>query len=319
MASLLIISDADVQALVGLDELRSAMADALTALSAGLASAPARIAARAPNGLLGAMPAYAPGLGLAAKLVSVFPANASRALPSHGGVIVVFGEDDGVPLALIAAGMLTALRTAAASALAAALLAPRDATTVAVLGAGTEGATHLGALARVRPGAEIRIASRTAGNAARLAAAWPGTLACASFEDAVRGAQIICCCTAALSPVLEADWVAPGATITSVGTGEELPADLVARAQVFVEWRGAVTSEPPAGAVELQGLDPATVTELGELLRDGSPTEPARRAERDRSGILVYKSTGHAIEDVAAAALVLKLARHAGAGRLVEL
>jgi ornithine cyclodeaminase len=319
MAPLLIISDADVEVLVGLDELRSAMADALTACSAGDASAPARIAARAPHGILGAMPGYAPGLGLAAKLISVFPGNASRSRPSHCGVIVVFDEDEGVPTALIAAGALTALRTAAASALAVDLLAPRDATSLVVLGAGAEGATHLGAVARVRPLGEIRIASRTAGRAARLATTWPGALACGNVEDAVRGAEIICCCTDARTPILAPEWVSPGATITSVGTGEELPPELMARAQVFVEWRGAVTSQPPAGAVELQGLDPSSVAELGELLRDSDPAEPACPVGRDRSGIYVYKSTGHAVEDIAAAALVLRLARDAGAGQLVEL
>jgi ornithine cyclodeaminase/alanine dehydrogenase-like protein (mu-crystallin family) len=319
MAPLLIISDADVEALVAPEVLRSAMAAALTAWSAGDASVPARIAARAPHGLLGAMPGYAAGLGLAAKLISIFPDNASRARPSHLGVIVVFDEDDGTPMALVAAGALTALRTAAASALAIDLLAPRDATSVAILGAGVTAAAHLAAVVGARPVGAVRIASRTDGRAARLAAGWPGALACTSLEEAVRGAEIVCCCTAARAPVLASEWVSPGATVTSVGSGEELPGDLVARSQVFVEWRGAVTSEPPAGAVELQGIDPSSVTELGELLRDGVPPATAQPTYREGSGICVYKSTGHAIEDIAAAALVLRLAREAGAGQLVEL
>jgi ornithine cyclodeaminase/alanine dehydrogenase-like protein (mu-crystallin family) len=129
-----------------------------------------------------------------------------------------------------------------------------------------------------------------------------------SFEEAVRGADVVCCCTDAGEPVIRFGWLSPGAHVSSVGTGFELDPETVARGSVFVEWRGAVENPPPAGARELQGLDPAPITEVGEVL---SGAHPGRRSDDE---ITVYKSTGHAVEDAAAASLVYQRARTRGVG-----
>jgi alanine dehydrogenase len=315
MAEVLVLSEAEVAALLDVDELLDALADAFRGLSTGHASVPARIAARAELGMLGAMPVYLPGVALGAKLVTVFPGNHQRGLPSHQGLIVVFGEEDGTAVAVMDGRHITAVRTGAAAAVAAGVLARADAEVLAILGAGVQGRSHLEALPRVRGFREIRVASRTPAHADALASLHPAARPVASFEEAVAGADVVCCCTDAREPVLRAAWLAPGTHVSSVGGtfGPELDADTVRGSRVFVEWRGAALDPPPAGAHELQGLDGDAVTEIGEVL---AGTRPGRTSGEE---ITVYKSTGHAVEDAAAARLVHQRARDAGAGLVVEL
>ncbi len=315
MAEVLVLSEADVTGLLEVDELLAALADAFRALSAGRASVPPRVAARTEAGLLGAMPVHLPGVALGAKLVAVFPGNHAAGQPSHQALIALFEEADGTPLALMDGTRITALRTGAAAAVAAGALARPDAAVLAILGAGVQGHSHLEAFPRVRDFREIRVAARTPAHAAALAARHPAALVAASFEEAVRGADVVACCTDAREPVLDAAWLAPGVHVSSVGGtfGPELDAATVRRGRVFVEWRGAASNPPPAGAHELQGLDPDGITEIGEVL---AGTRPGRTAADE---VTVYKSTGHAVEDAAAARLVYESARRAGVGVTVRI
>lgn len=313
MAQLLYLSRTDVESLLDLDALEGALAEALAALSQGRASVPPRIAALTPAGLLAVMPGYVAGTGLAVKLVSVFPGNDGRGVPSHQGLLAVFDEGTGTPLAVMDAGHVTALRTAATSALAARLLARADARILAILGAGVQGAAHLEAVTRVRDFSEIRVASRDPAHAVAVAGRHPLGLVATSFEEAVRGADVVCCCTHSDRPVVARSWMGPGAHLSSVGSGVEVDGDTLGASRVFVEWRGAATNPPPAGAAELQGIDPQTLTELGEVL---AQSRPGRTSEEE---LTVYKSTGHAAEDAAAAALVYRRALDSGAGTLLPL
>jgi alanine dehydrogenase len=315
MAQVLVLSEAEVAALLDLEQLLAALADALVSHSAGRASVPPRVAASATDGILGAMPVHLAGVALGAKLVSVFPGNHRLGRPSHQALIALFDPADGTPLALMDGTRITAARTGAAAAVAARALARPDATVLAILGAGVQGRSHLDAFPLVRDFREIRVASRTPGRADALAEGHPLARAAGSFEEAVDGADVVCCCTDAREPVLEAGWLAPGAHVSSVGGtfGPELDPATVRSGRVFVEWRGAVTSPPPAGAHDLQGLDPATVTEIGEVL---AGTRPGRTAPDQ---LTVYKSTGHAVEDAAAADLVYRRAVEAGAGTRVAI
>lgn len=310
MAEVLVLSEADVTGLLDVDELLAALADAFRELSAGRASVPPRVAATSEAGLLGAMPVHLPGVALGAKLVAVFPGNPAGGPPSHQGLIALFDEADGTPLAVMDAARVTALRTGAAAAVAAGALARPDAAVLAILGAGVQGHSHLETFPHVRDFREIRVASRTAAHAAALAARHPAARAAASFAEAVAGADVVACCTDAREPVVDAAWLAPGAHVSAVGGtfGPELDAATVRRARVFVEWRGAATNPPPAGAHELQGLDPDAITEIGEVL---AGTRPGRTSPDE---LTLYKSTGHAVEDAAAARLVYDRARQAGAG-----
>jgi alanine dehydrogenase len=310
MAEVLVLSEAEVARLLDLEELLAALADALVSFSAGRASVPPRVAATAEGGILGAMPVHLPGVALASKLVSVFPGNHQRGRPSHQALIAMFGPADGTPLAVMDGTRITAARTGAAAAVAAGALARPDAAVLAILGAGVQGRSHLDAFPLVRDFREIRVASRDPGHAAALAAAHPAARAVASFQAAVAGADVVACCTDARQPVLEAGWLAPGAHVSSVGGtfGPELDPGIVRAGRVFVEWRGAATNPPPAGAHDLQGLDAEDLTEVGEVLAG------ARPGRTGPDELTVYKSTGHAVEDAAAADLVYRRALESGAG-----
>lgn len=317
MVAVLVLSRRDVESLLDLDELVDAVAAAMVDLSQGRASMPPRVAAAVPDrdGMLAVMPAFLPSTGaLVTKLVSLFPHNRDR--PTHQAVICVVDPDNGTPLALMDGTYVTATRTAAGSALATRLLAREGATVVSVIGTGVQARTHGRALAR-HPGIEVvQIAGRDPAAVERLveelaAAGVPATPA-RSVEDAVRTADIVCAATHASSPVVCRRWVRPGTHVNSVGyntAGEgEVDAETIRDAIVVVESRAAVLAPPPSGAVELRGIADDQLVELGELAA-GDAT--GRRTDAD---ITLYKSVGVAVQDAAAAALVLAGALAAGVG-----
>ena len=300
--------------LLDLDLLMDALAEAFVELSAGRASVPSRVAASVPGGgFLGAMPGYVGGV-LETKLVSVFPGNDALGLPTHQALVALFDSATGSPLALMDGTHITAVRTAAASALATRVLARADAEVLAVLGAGVQGRSHLEAVIRVRRFRKVRVASRTRAHAEALVADF-GALAAGGFEEAVREADVVCACTDASSPVLERGWLRPGAHVTSVGAsrnGPELDAETVRAGLLVVESRAAFQPYP-AGAHELQGIEPEAAVELGEII---SGRHPGRTSDAE---ITVYKSTGNAVEDAAAARLVYERALAEGAGTEIAL
>jgi ornithine cyclodeaminase/alanine dehydrogenase-like protein (mu-crystallin family) len=313
---MLVLARAEVEALLDLDELVDALADAFVDLSAGRASMPQRIAAFSGHGLLGVMPAYLPSADLLeTKLVTLFENNAGTELPTHQAAIAVFDPERGAITALMDGTHITATRTAAGSALSTRMLAREDARVLAICGTGVQARTHARAVTRVREFEEIRIAGRDRTKAAALAADVGGR-AVDSFEEAVHGADVVCATTHSPEPVVRRAWLAPGTHVTSVGVnpdGAELEDSAVADAAVFVESRAAVLAPFPAGANDLRGLEPERLTELGEVL---SGTRPGRtNAEQ----ITVYKSVGVGVMDAAAAALVLRAATERGAGVEVEL
>lgn len=301
------LGEEDVRRSLPLDQLAGSLTKALIALAEGTVSVPPRIAARTGGGLLGAMPGFVPELGLAAKLVSVYPANPQLGRPAHQALIAVFDQATGVPVAVMDGTYITAVRTAVTAALAARALAGTRRRSLTVIGAGVQGEAHVNAFSHLLAPADIRVASRRASSAAALAGRYPHAVATESIREAVLGADMVCCCTDAPEAVLDDEWIAPGTFVSSVGSGPELPAGLLARARLFVESRSA-TLPPPAGAAELQGYDPASLTEIGAVLSG----RIAGRASEDE--ITVFKSTGHAAEDVAAAAVVTANARLTGAG-----
>lgn len=311
MGELLYLCRADVERLLDIDAMLEALAHVLVILSSGITSVPPRTAARIPDvGLMGAMAGYVPGVALEIKLVSVFPGNHSRGLPSHQALIALFDENDGAPLAVMDGTYITAIRTGGTAAVATRALARGDARVLAILGAGVQGGSHLETFTRVRDFDEIRVASRDQAKASALAGRHPKAGVATSFEEAVRGADVVACCTDAREPVLRREWLKPGVHVSSVGGtfGPELDAETLAAGKVFVEWRGAALNPPPAGAHELQGLGADGITEVGEVL---AGTRPGRTSEQD---ITIYKSTGHAVEDAATARLVYDRARAEGAG-----
>ncbi len=293
VTELLVLTEHDVRRVLDLDALVDALRTALRSVSAGTASTPARVGALSGAGLLGAMPGYVPELGLGAKLVTYFRDNHRRGVPAHQALITLFGAEDGVPLVLMGATHITGIRTAMTAAVAAVALARPDVRSLAILGAGVQGQAHLTAFTHLLPSVDVRVASRSSGD---------------SFEEAVRGADVVCLCTDADGPVISRDWLSPGTHVSSVGSGAEIDPATLAAGSIFVESRTASTQPFPAGTRELAGRDPETVTEVGEVLLG---TRPGRRADDE---ITVYKSMGHASEDVAAAAVVYRAALAAGLG-----
>jgi alanine dehydrogenase len=309
---MLVLTRSDVEELLDLDELMGALARAHEELSSGAVSMPPRIAALTAGGLLGAMPAYLPSAGLGCKLVTLFPHNTDR--PTHQAAIVLFDPENGSPVALMDGTYITATRTAAAAALAARLLARADAKILAIIGTGVQARTHMRAFAPVRDWAEVRIAGRDPDKTAALAAELGARAT--SFEDAVRGADVVAAATHSADPVVLAEWVAPGTHVSSVGynaPGSELDPGLVRAATIVVESRDSSFAPPPGGAPELAGVDPASVAELGELVNG------TRRGRATPVEITLYKSVGVAVQDLAAAALVLAAAREREVGLEIEL
>jgi ornithine cyclodeaminase len=188
---------------------------------------------------------------------------------------------------------------------------------LAVLGAGVQARTHADALRRVRDFGEIRIASRDAARAAELAREL-GAEAAGSFEEAVRGADVVAATTHATEPIVLREWLEPGAHVNSVGAnpagrGEVDPAIVRDAAVLAVEFRESTLAPPPAGASEFREGAPPSVVELGELV---AGTKPGRASLEE---ITLYKSVGVAVQDAAAAALVLAAARERSVGRDIEL
>ena len=313
---MLVLSRSQVEELLDLDALVEAVAAAQADLSAGAASMPPRIAALVSEreGLLGVMPAYLPSAGLACKLVTLFPRNRDR--HTHQAAIMVFDPDNGSPVALMDGTYITATRTAAASALATRLLAREDASVLAVLGSGVQAQSHGRALARVRDFTEVRVAARDRTKAEALAAELGGR-AVSSWQEALDGADVVAAATHADEPIVRREWLSPGVHVNSVGLnqrGREVDEATVREALLVVESRASTLAPPPAGAPDLAGLSAEDVhAELGELVRGDRPG----RTSADQ--ITLYKSVGVAVQDVAAAALVLEAARARGIGTDIDL
>jgi ornithine cyclodeaminase len=326
--SVRIIDQADTRRLLPMAECIDVMATALTALSRGDAVQPLRGIHWLPDrrGGLGVMPGY---LGepatLGVKVVSVFPGNSETDLESHQGGVLLFDPEDGRLRAIIDAGELTAIRTAAVSGAATRALARRDASILAILGSGAQAHSHLEAMVAVRPVREVRVWSRTPENAARfaqIASAKHGIeiTTVVSARDAARGADLICTVTAASEPVLEGAWIAPGAHVNAAGAcfpeARELDTAAVVRSRLYVDWRESTVVESgdfliprSEGAIG----DGHIVAELGEVLAGDAPG----RASDDE--ITVFNSLGVAVEDLAAAHHILIKAERDDVGTTVRI
>ena len=317
---MLILNRREVDELLDVDALVDALAGAMDDLSAGRVSMPPRTFAMVGDrGLLAAMPAYVGSSELlAAKLVLVFPGNASRDLETHQAIVAVFDAETGAPVALLDGAAITATRTACGSALATRLLARSDARVLAIIGSGVQARTHAHAVTRVRDIERILVAGR---NAERLAAfASEIGAEVAPPDEAVAAADVVCVCTSATKPVLLRRWLQPGTHVNAVGfaPGPELEPEVFGDALVVVETRSAAIGEHPNGSVDITTaierglLDRDSVSEVGELV---AGTRPGRT---DDEQITVYRSVGVAVQDATSAGIVLEAARRSGAGTYVE-
>ena len=306
----------EIESLLPLGECVEVMAETLMALARGDALQPLRQAHWLPDrrGLLGVMPgALLDGGGLdetavlGVKVVTVFPGNHARGEETHLGSVLLFDGEMGKPLAILDAAAVTAVRTAAVSALATRLLAREEASRLALLGSGIQARAHLAALLEVRPLRQVRVWSRHAEKAHRFAAEESvryglSVEAAATAREAVKDADVVCTVTSSNEPVLAGSWLAPGAHVNAVGactpTAREIDTEAVRRARVFVDRRESALSEAGDLLIPIQegavGED-HIVGELGDLLLGRLP------GRRSAEEITLFESLGLAVEDLAAA------------------
>src|SRR5882762_10475995 len=277
-------------------DLIPAMKKALIDFSAGKVIQPVRsgVTVDPPGGFFFMMPARAEGLGV--KIVTFYPSNAERGISTHMATIFLVDPETGTPLAVMDGRLITEMRTAAVSAVATELLARRDASVLAIIGSGVQAKSHLAALRHVRSFKEVRVWSPR--NAAAFAQRH-GVKASTTAEAAVRGADVVVVAASATTPILHGRWLSPGAHVNAIGATRpewrELDDDLVTTARVFVDSREAALRE--SGDVIAARSE---VTEIGGVV---SGAHPGRRSAEE---LTLFKSVGVAVEDVAAAALVLR-------------
>ncbi len=294
----LYLNEEQVRKHLRMADLIPAMEKALTEFSAGKVTQPVRqvISVDPPGGFYGMMPALTPE-GLGQKIVTFYPPNADKGLPTHMATILLNDPETGAPLAVMDGRLITEMRTAAGSAAATKLLAPPDAKILAILGSGVQARSHVKALRLVRNFEEIRVWSPNKSHAESFAKEISGKAM--SAEDAVRGADVIVTVTSSKMPILCGAWLKRGCHVNAVGAcrpdWRELDDDAMGNV-VFVDSREAALKE--SGDVILSRAK--IYAELGEAL---AGKIPARADE-----ITIFKSLGMAVEDIAAALLAYRSA-----------
>ena len=284
-----------VRKILRYEELIPAVERALIDFSSGKVVQPVRsiLPVERHHGFFGVMPAvYGDIMG--AKLVTFAPGNAGAGIPTHQGIIVVFRAATGEPIAVLDGRLVTEMRTAAVTAAATKLMADSNASALAILGSGVQARAHMQALRLVRHFSEVRVWRRNPDHAHALAAEIGGTAT--SAEDAVRGADVVVTVTHASEPILFGRWLKPGVLVNAVGAvglhNREVDDDTM---------HGAVVVDSSEAAVVESGeifLAKATIYgEVGEIL--------AHKKPKPSAGITVFKSLGLAVEDLAAAKLVI--------------
>jgi ornithine cyclodeaminase len=324
----LLVTQSEVPQLLPMVECIEAMAQALVAVAKGEVVLPLRQVTMLPanQGALATMPAIAPSLGgIGVKIITVFPGNHGTAFDSHQGAVLLFEPEHGSLAAIVDASEVTAIRTAAVSAVATRALARADASDLAILGSGVQARTHLEAMLLVRKIRRVRVWSPHAENRDAFAEREGRRLGVtvepmASAQSAVAKADIVCSVTSAKTPVLKGKWLAPGTHVNAVGssikTTRELDTEAVTRARLFVDRRESALNE--AGDLLIPIAEGAVrpghiVAELGEVL---AGTAKGRGAPEE---ITLFKSLGLAVEDLASVRLIAGRARERGAGTWVEL
>jgi ornithine cyclodeaminase len=325
---ILVLDTQQIRALLPINECIELMADALSALAREEVYQPLRTIIRPPDarGLLGLMSAYRSGergaFGL--KAICVFPGNPSQGKDAHQGAVTLFDRETGELLALMNASEITAIRTAAVSAVATRLLARKDASVLGIIGAGVQARTHFAALACVREIKRARVAARTFEHSRKLVEEMQTQFtfpieAVETNEEAVRRADVVVTATSSLEPVIQREWIASGAHVNAIGThspkSREIDSATMAAARIFVDRRESALNESGdylLAAAEGVVSPESIVGEIGELLIG---TKTGRTSTEE---ITLFKSLGLAIEDVACAEYLHRKALDQRAGTWVD-
>jgi ornithine cyclodeaminase/alanine dehydrogenase-like protein (mu-crystallin family) len=321
-----VVRGSEVRELLPMGECIELIERTMIAVSEGRVVLPLRSLLTMPKqiGMMGCMPGYlAEPEAFGIKLVSLMPRNKPPHFSSHLGVVLLFECEHGQPVALLDAAAITAIRTAAASAVATRLLARADAADLALLGAGEQAQSHLAAMLALRPMRRVRVWARDPAKA-RAFAESEGVAhgihieAVASVPQAVRGADIICTLTKARDPILEGEWIERGAHLNVVGSSVAAKAEIdtatVVKSRFFVDCRNSTVNE---GGEYLRALRANAITPDHILAEIGEVANRSKPGRRSREEITLYKSLGIAPQDLAAAHFVLQRARERGVGQSV--
>lgn len=287
------------------------MKDAFIKLEKGVCLQPPRtIHSLDSSNLFGFMPAYL-GDCFGAKVINACHANIGTEYPSHIGYIIVFEAAHGTVLGMVEAGSVTQIRTGAVSGLATDILARKDADTMAVIGAGAQGRSHLEACMCVRDIKKVNVYDISKEAAEKYAAEMSGKFGvsvnvCGNVKEAVEDADIICTVTPSREAYLRAEWVKPGAHVNAVGTftpvTREVTSELVAASKLYADYKDSMKKESGEYLIPLkEGLitEDHIAGSIGELLLG-----KAEGRLNDRE-ITLFDALGLAVEDVAAAKYIL--------------
>lgn len=299
-----------IRAGVPMADMLDAVEAAFRDVTSGRDRSPLRARVELPDGDMLLMPGVRDGgAGASVKLVTIMPGNPARGLPTLHALVAWFDAATGRPLALLDGEALTAMRTGAASGVSARLLARPDASTLAIVGAGAQAEWQVRAVAAARPIRRVLVHARTPASresfAERLADLALEIVPVASADEAVAAADVVCCATTSSEPVFDATSVRPGTHVSGVGAFRlgmiEMPPALFGRASlVAVDARSAAMAE--AGDLVAAIGDGLLAEE--DLVEIGS-VEPDWASRRSLQEITVFKSVGLAIQDVAAAELIV--------------
>ena len=325
---LLVLNQTEIERLLPMPDCTEVMTSALMALAKGQAHLPLRMVVRPPEaaGIMALMPAHIAGenAALGVKVINVFGGNPARGKDSHQGAVLLFDAETGEPRAVMNASAITAIRTAAVSGVATRLLAREDAGNLAIIGSGVQARSHLAAMTCVRTIRRARIASRRFEHAQSFAAEMQPHFAfpiepVKTIEAAVREADLIVTATSSSEPVVQRDWIAPGAHLNVVGaslpTAREIDTATMAAANLFVDRRESTLNESGDYllAVRDGAFGPEHIrAEIGEVLVGLKPG----RTRPDE--ITLFKSLWLAVEDLAAAEYVYRQAQATRSGAWVE-
>lgn len=319
-----VLTRSDLQRALPVSAMIDRLREAFAAHAAGRLLLPPRHQLKVPGGVVILMACAGLGGRLGTKTVSVFQGNPSRGLPRLLSHYALHDAATGALVAVMDGAQLTAVRTAATSALAASYLARPESSRVGVFGTGVQARAHLEALRARFPIAEALVAGRTPERAATFAAAVGRDLGMrvrpAAPEELLEGADIVITATTAGTPLFPGGLLRPGQCVVAVGAftpaTREVDSEAVRRASVFVDtWLGAL-EEAGDILIPLQegAIDRAHLR--GELADLAAGRAPGRQSDRE---ITLFKSVGSALEDLAAANLALDAAAAAGLGRHIQL
>lgn len=325
---ILILNHDEVAELLPMKECIALMREAIIKLASGEVHQPLRTIVRPPGaaGVMGLMPSYVGGDDAAygLKTVCVFPGNPAKGKDAHQGAVLLFSAESGELLALMNASAITAIRTAAVSGVATDLLARKDASDLAIIGAGVQARTHLKAIAEVRPIKRCRVASRNTEHARRLANEMSESVSFAiepveTVAEAVDGADLIATVTNSKEPVVHRKWISTGVHLNVVGSStphaREVDTATIAESALFVDRLESTLNE--AGdylfAMREGAIGPEHIrAELGEVL---TGQKPGRKSPDE---ITLFKSLGLAVEDLASANYLYQKAKESNAGTWIE-